>query len=127
MSTMLISKVFSTSVLFATSIILMILSCFSPLVRIIYCIPLAVIGGLEIYLFGAIAVQGIAILIQSKCDVFSTRNIAVISSILIIGLGGSYAFGGSIPIFGFSLPAISAAAIFGILLNLILSIRIKRK
>ena len=127
MSTMLISKVFSVSVLFATSVILMILSCFSPLIRVIYCIPLAVIGGLEIYLFGAIAVQGIAILIQSKCDVFSTKNVAVIASVLIIGLGGSYAFNGSIPIFGITLPAISAAAIFGIVLNLILSIPIKRK
>ena len=127
MSTMLISRVFSVSVLFVTSLILMILSCFSPLIRLVYCIPLAVIGGLEIYLFGAIAVQGIAILIQSKCDVFNTRNVAVIASVLIIGLGGSYAFNGSIPIFGITIPAISAAAIFGIVLNLILSIPKKNK
>lgn len=127
MSTMLISKVFSVSVLFATSIILMILSCFAPLIRLIYCIPLAVIGGLEIYLFGAIAVQGIAILLQGKCDVFSTKNIAVISSILIIGLGGSYAYNGNIPIFGMSIPAISASSIFGIILNLLLNIPQKKQ
>ena len=101
----------------------MILSCVTPLIKIIYCIPLAVIGGLEIYLFGAIAVQGIAILIQSKCDVFSNRNIAVIASILIIGLGGSYAFGGSIPFFGMNIPAIAGASIFGILLNLVLGMK----
>lgn len=127
MSTMLISRVFSVSVLFATSLILMILSCFSPLIRVVYCIPLAVIGGLEIYLFGAIAVQGIAILIQSKCDVFNTKNVAVIASVLIIGLGGSYAFNGSIPFLGIEIPAISAAAIFGIVLNLILSIPTKHE
>jgi uracil permease len=33
--------------------------------RLIYGIPTAVIGGLEIYLFGAIAAQGIAIMIQN--------------------------------------------------------------
>lgn len=79
------------------------------------------LGGLEIYLFGAIAVQGIAILLQNKCDVFNTRNIAVISSILIIGIGGNYAFDGIIPVFGVPIPAISASAIFGIVLNLLLN------
>jgi uracil permease len=90
---------------------------------VIYCIPIAVIGGLEVYLFGAIAVQGIAILVQSKCDVFSTRNVAVISTVLIIGLGGNYAFDGVIPFFGMEVPAISAAAVFGILLNWVLGLR----
>lgn len=123
MSTMLISKVFSISVLVTASVILMILSCVTPLIKIIYCIPLAVIGGLEIYLFGAIAVQGIAILIQSNCDVFSNRNVAVIASILIIGLGGSYAFGGAIPFFGMNIPAIAGASVFGILLNFVLGMK----
>lgn len=121
MSAMLISKVFSISVLVATSIILMFLSCFTPIIKLIYCIPLAVIGGLEIYLFGAIAVQGIAILIENKCNVFLTKNVAVIASMLVIGIGGSYAFNGSIPAFGVSIPAITASAIWGILLNLALS------
>lgn len=120
MSAMLISKVFSISVLVVASVILMVLACITPLIRMIYCIPLAVIGGLEIYLFGAIAVQGIAIMIQSNCDVFSTRNAAVIASILVIGLGGSYAFGGTIPFFGMSIPAIAGASVFGILLNFLL-------
>ena len=41
--------------------------------------PSAVIGGLEIYLFGAIAAQGIAIMIDKKVDMFSAKNIAVIA------------------------------------------------
>lgn len=123
MSTMLISKVFSVSVLITASVTLVVLSCLTPLIKMIYCIPLAVIGGLEVYLFGAIAVQGIAILIQSKCDVFSTRNVAVIASILIIGLGGSYAFDGNIPFFGMNIPAIAGASVFGILLNIVLGVK----
>lgn len=122
MSAMLISRVFSISVLVIASVIAMILSCFTPLIKMIYCIPLAVIGGLEIYLFGAIAVQGIAILIQNRCDIFSTQNVAVIASILIIGLGGSYAYNGTILFLGTSIPVIAGSAIFGIILNLLLNI-----
>ena len=98
-----------------------------PLIQVIYGIPLAVIGGLEIYLFGAIAAQGIAIMIEKKVDMFSSKNIAVIASIMIIGIGGNYAFGGNIPFFGLEVPCVAGAAIFGILLNLLLSIGEKKK
>ena len=128
-STMAITKVFSTSVLFAASIIAMIISCFTPLIQAIYAIPTAVIGGLEVYLFGAIAAQGIAIMIDKKCDMFSSKNIAVIACVMVIGIGGNYAFGGNIPFPGFSsgIPCIAGADIFGILLNLLLSIGEKKE
>ena len=89
-------------------------------------LPLAVIGGLEVYLFGAIAAQGIAIMIEKKVDMFSSKNIAVIASIMVIGIGGQYAFGGNIPFFGLQVPCIAGAAIFGIVLNLLLSIGEKK-
>ena len=126
-STMAITKVFSVPVLIAAAIIAMIVSCFTPLIKVIYGIPLAVIGGLEIYLFGAIAAQGIAIMIDKKVDMFDSKNIAVIASIMVIGIGGQYAFGGNIPLFGIQVPCIAGAAIFGILLNLLLSIGSKKK
>jgi uracil permease len=125
-STMAITKVFSVPVLLVSGIIAMVISFFTPLIRVIYGIPLAVIGGLEIYLFGAIAAQGIAIMIDKKVDMFSAKNIAVIASIMVIGIGGQYAFGGNIPFFGINVPCIAGAAIFGILLNLVLSIGEKK-
>ncbi|HHW31511.1 MAG TPA: xanthine permease [Clostridiaceae bacterium] len=125
-SAMAITKVFSISVLIAASIIAMIISCFTPLVNAIYAIPTAVIGGLEIYLFGAIAAQGVAIMVEKKVDLFSSKVIATIATIMIIGLGGQYAFGGNIPFFGIEVPCIAGAAIFGIILNLILSIGNKK-
>ena len=126
-STMAITKVFSVPVLAAASIIAMVVSFFTPLIQVIYGIPLAVIGGLEVYLFGAIAAQGVAIMIDKKVDMFSSKNIAVIASIMVIGIGGQYAFGGNIPFFGLQVPCIAGAAIFGILLNLLLNIGEKRK
>ncbi|HWS28575.1 MAG TPA: solute carrier family 23 protein, partial [Clostridia bacterium] len=125
-STMAITRVFSVPVLMVAAIIAMVVSCFTPLISAIYAIPLAVIGGLEIYLFGAIAAQGIAILIDKKCDMFSAKNIAVIACIMVIGLGTNYVFGGTLDFFGLQVPAIAGAAIFGILLNLLLSIGEKK-
>ena len=125
-STMAITKVFSVPVLVAAAVIAMVISFFTPLIQVIYGIPVAVIGGLEIYLFGAIAAQGIAIMIEKKVDMFSSKNIAVIASVMVIGIGGQYAFGGNIPFFGVNVPCIAGAAIFGILLNLLLSIGEKK-
>ena len=126
-STMAITKVFSVPVLIVAAILAMIISCFTPLIQAIYAIPTAVIGGLEIYLFGAIAAQGIAIMIDKKVDMFSAKNIAVIATIIVIGVGGQYAFGGNIPFFGMDIPCVAGAAIFGILLNLLLSIGEKKE
>lgn len=123
LSTMAISKNFSIPVLVAAAIITMIISCFTPLINLIYSIPTSVIGGLSIYLYGVIAAQGITIMMDKKVDMFSSRNLAVIAVIFIVGLGGSYAFeGGMIPMFGTQLPALATAAVVGILLNLMLSI-----
>ncbi len=126
-SAMAITKVFSIPVLMAAAVIAMVISCFTPLINAIYAIPTAVIGGLEVYLFGAIAAQGIAIMVEKKVDLFSSKNTAIIATIMIIGLGGQYSFGGSIPFFGMNIPCVAGAAIFGILLNLLLSIGGKKK
>ena len=125
-SAMAITRVFSIPVLIAASIIAMVISCFTPLINAIYSITTSVIEGMEIYLFGAIAAQGVAIMIEKKVDMFSARNIAVIATIMVIGLGGQYAYGGNIPFFGIEIPCIAGAAIFGIIMNLILNIG-KRK
>ncbi|MDD2446198.1 MAG: solute carrier family 23 protein [Tissierellia bacterium] len=123
-SCMAISKNFSVPVLITAAIITMIISCFTPLINIIYSIPTSVIGGLSIYLFGIIAAQGITIMMDKKVDMFSSRNLAIIAVIMIIGLGGTYNYSnGMIPLFGQEFPAIATAAISGIVLNLLLSIR----
>ena len=126
-SAMAITKVFSTAVLIGAAIVAMVISCFTPLINAIYAIPTPVIGGLEVYLFGAIAAQGIAIMIERKTDMFSSKNIAVIACIMVIAIGGQYKFGGNIPFFGVDVPCIAGAAVFGILLNLLLSIGEKKE
>lgn len=120
-SAMAISKNFSVHVLMLAAVFTMVISCFTPLINTIYSIPVCVIGGLSIYLFGVIAAQGITIMMDRKVDMFSSANLAVIAVILIVGLGGSFGFeGGMIPMFGIQIPAIATAAVVGIVLNLAL-------
>ncbi len=122
-STMAITKNFSVWVLGAAAVLTMIISFIGPLSAAVGSIPSAVINGACIYLFGVIAAQGVAIMINRKVDLFNAKNLAVIATVLIIGLGGTYAFpGGMIPMFGIQAPAIATASLFGIVLNLLLSI-----
>ena len=124
LSTMAITKNFSVRVLSAAAVITMIISFISPLSRLVLSIPTPVINGACIYLFGVIGAQGIAILVNRNVDLFDSKNLAIISTILTIGLGGTYAFaGGMIPMFGIQFPAIAMASVFGILMNLVLSIK----
>jgi uracil permease len=118
-STMAITKNFSVWVLGGASVITMLLSFLSPLSDILNTIPQAVIGGASLYLFGVIAAQGVAIMIEKKVNMFSSKNLAIIAVILIFGVGGYYGFNGtgSISVFGMNLPAIATASILGIGLN----------
>lgn len=119
-SVMAITRNFSVSVLVLAAIIAMGLSFFGKLAAAVSSVPGAVIGGVSIYLFGVIGVQGVALMISQRVDLFSARTLAIASTILVIGIGGSFAFpNGMIPAFGMKLPAIATAAIFGIILNLI--------
>lgn len=122
LSTMAITRNFSSIMLVVAAIITMGLSFLGQVSGIVRSIPTPVIGGISIYLFGVIGVQGVAIMINKNVDMFDNKNLAIIATILTIGLGGSFGFaGGMIPVFGAKLPAIATAAIFGIIMNLILN------
>lgn len=124
LSTMAITNNFSVWVLGAAAVLAMVLAFVAPLSNLVLSVPSAVINGACIYLFGVIGAQGAAIMIEKKVDMFDSKNLAVIATILVIGLGGTYGFaGGMIPFYGLQLPAIAIAAIFGIVLNLILSFK----
>ena len=113
-----ITKVYSIWVVIAAAVIAMIFSLVKPFINFIYSIPLCVIGAMEIYCFGSIIVQGISVLQDQK--ILSAKNLSILATVLMIGIGGNYAFDGYIPFFGKEIPCIAFASIFGIILNLIL-------
>lgn len=118
-SLMAITRNFSVPVLMTASLIAIVMGFFGHIAGLVNTIPGAVIGGVSIYLFGVIGAQGAALMISEKLDLFSAKNLAVVATILIIGLGGAAMPNGMIVLGKMQLPAIATAAVFGIVLNLV--------
>jgi uracil permease len=75
-------------------------------------IPWAVIGGMTIVLYGLIAGNGVKVLIRDRTDLSKIRNLIIISTMLVLGLGGAVLNIGS-----FGMSGMALAAVIGILLN----------
>ncbi|TMM47596.1 uracil-xanthine permease family protein [Colwellia ponticola] len=78
-------------------------------------IPAPVMGGILILLFGSIAGVGMNILIKSQVDLTEQRNLVIVSTTLIFGIGGM-AIGNE----DFSLTGLSLCGLVAIALNAIL-------
>ncbi|MBI5296931.1 MAG: xanthine permease [Chloroflexi bacterium] len=124
-SLMAITRNYSGPALVAAGVIAILLGFVGKLAGLVQTVPLAVSGGLAIYLFGVIGMQGIALMQEHKVSMFDPRNLAIGAVIMIVGIGGNIGFpGGFIPvtipgIFPSGLPAIATAAVLGILINAI--------
>ena len=119
-SLMAITRNYSGPALMTAGAIAITLAFIGKLAALVGTLPTAVTGGLAIYLFGVIGAQGIALMVARQVNFFDPRKLAVISVILVIGIGGAIGYeGGMIPVGSVKLPAIATAALVGILLNLI--------
>jgi uracil permease len=123
-SLMAITRNYSGPALLAAGAIAILLAFVGKLAWLVRSVPLAVSGGLAIYLFGVIGMQGIALMQENKVSIFDPRNLAVGATIMVVGIGGNIGYGGFIPVtvpvvFPNGLPAIATAAVLGILMNLI--------
>lgn len=123
-SLMVITQNYSGWALIAAAVIAIVLSFSGTLAGIVNSIPTAVSGGMAIYLFGVIGMQGIALMLEEKVDLYDPRQLAIGAVIFIVGIGGHIGFErGFLPvpllqgIFPFGWPAIATAAVLGILLN----------
>ncbi|MBI5348551.1 MAG: hypothetical protein HZB77_04420 [Chloroflexi bacterium] len=124
-SLMAITRNYSVPVLMAAGVMAILLGFVGTLAALVASIPVAVTGGLAIYLFGVIGMQGIALIQSEKVNLFEPRQLAVGATILICGIGGNMTlkdglFPFLIPyVFPVGVPAIVFAAFAGIVMNLI--------
>lgn len=102
-----------------TSCLGIVISFFGPLMTFFETIPSCIIGGLSIALYGYIASSGLRML--KSVDLNDQRNIFIVSSILVTGIGGLI-----INISWFSLPTIGCALLVGILVNVITHVKPKK-
>jgi uracil permease len=124
-SLMAITRNYSIPVLMTAGAIAIVLGFIGKLAAVVNSIPVAVTGGLAIYLFGVIGMQGVALIQSEKVDLFNPKNLAIGAAILVCGIGGNLGlpnglFPFNIPVvFPAGIPAIVFAAIVGILVNVI--------
>ncbi len=104
----------SIATISTTAILSILISFVSPFVAFLDTIPACVMGGVCITLYGFIAVSGLKMV--QKVDLEKNRNLFVVSTILICGIGGLTLTFGKV-----TLTSIACALILGILVNVILS------
>jgi uracil-xanthine permease len=109
------TKIYSTA-MFVVAALIAILLGFSPKFgALIQTIPLAVMGGVSIVVFGLIAVAGAKIWVDNKVDFSDNANLIVAAVTLVLGTGDfTLKFG------GFALGGIGTATFGAILLNALL-------
>ncbi|NLE45224.1 MAG: xanthine permease [Chloroflexi bacterium] len=124
-SLMVITRNYSGPALIAAGAIAILMGFVGKLAGLVNTIPVAVTGGLAIYLFGVIGMQGVALMLAEKVNLYDPKQLAIGAAVLIVGIGGHIGYDGNLPIriltgmFPDGLPAIATAAVLGIVLNLI--------
>ena len=92
-----------------------ILAFFGKFNALLTSIPMPVMGGIMLLLFGSIAAIGLKTLVESKVDLGLSRNIAIVAVTLTVGVGAL-----EMKIGDFALAGVGLASVAAILLNLIL-------
>jgi uracil permease len=111
-----LTKVFNPGIMTWAAITAIVLAFVGKLGALLQTVPVPVMGGIMILLFGAIMVVGMNTLVRAGDDLMEPRNLALVAIIVIFGVGGM-----SLPLGGEArLGGIGLAGITGVVLNLIL-------
>ena len=116
-----LTKTFNPAIMTWAAITAITLAFIGKVGAMLQTIPSPVMGGIMLLLFGAITVVGLNTLVRAQEDLTEPRNLAIISLILVMGIGGMSFSAGA-----FTVKGIGLAGIIGVLLNLILPGRKKQ-
>jgi uracil permease len=89
-SLMAITRNYSVAVLFCAALFAIGLGFIGKLSGAVHTLPTAVVGGLSIYLFGVIGMQGVALIQSEKVNLFDPKQLAVGATVLVMGIGGQF-------------------------------------
>jgi uracil permease len=110
-----ITKAYNPAIMTWAAIFAIILAFVGKLGGLLATIPVPVMGGIMLLLFGIIASIGMGTLIKEKADLEDPRNMIIVSMILVFAIGGfTFDFG------GVAFSGIGLGAVVGIFLNLVL-------
>ncbi len=110
-----ITKAYNPAIMTWAAIFAILLAFVGKLGGLLATIPVPVMGGIMLLLFGIITSIGIGTLIKEKADLENPRNMIIVSMILVFAIGGfTFDFG------GVAFSGIGLGAVVGIFLNLVL-------
>lgn len=99
-----------------------VMAFFGKFNAILQSIPVPVMGGIMMLLFGTIAAVGLKTLVEAKLDLMAPRNLVIVSLVLVFGIGGF-----TLHLGDFALHGVSLCGLVAILLNLILPRAVEEK
>lgn len=108
-------KIYDPILMRIAAVAAILLAFLGKLGAILKTIPVPVMGGIMVLLFGMIAAVGINTLIRHKVDLGESRNLVIVAIILVFGLGDMALGYGK-----FQLAEIGLAGIVGVILNIII-------
>jgi uracil permease len=85
---MAITRVYSVWVVAGAGVISILVAFFGKVSGAIHTIPIPVIGGVSMMLFGVIAASGLRMLIEAKVDYSKSRNLLLSAIIFVVGISG---------------------------------------
>jgi len=96
------------------ALISMLVACLEPVQQFFSIMPKAVIGGMELFIFGLIAAPGIQILVEKKIDYKKISNQIITASVLLAGISGI-----SVTFDTVELKGMSLGLTIGVIMNLV--------
>jgi len=110
-----LTKAFNPAIMTWAAIFAILLAFIGKVGALLQTIPVPVMGGIMLLLFGAITVVGLNTLVRAGEDLTEPRNLSIVALILVCGIGGMV-----LSIGEFTLGGIGMAGILGVVLNLVL-------
>jgi len=107
-----ITRCYSTKVIAASALLSILFSFCNKIPAFVSIIPQAVIGGMSVYMFGLISMQGLTLMSEAKTDFFNPRIMAVVGVMLILGMSKITITLGIIV-----LPSVVVATIAGLIID----------
>ncbi len=115
---MAMTRVYSVWVIGGAAVLAILVAFCGKLAALIQSIPVAVMGGVCLVLFGVIAVAGVRLAVERKVDYGDPRNLTLTATVFALGLSGAAVHLGGVEIKGMAL-----AALVGVTLSLVFALR----
>ncbi|WP_295239188.1 uracil permease [Veillonella sp.] len=103
-----ITRVFSVYVIGGAAVLAIVFSFIGKIAALIHAIPVPVMGGVSILLFGIIAASGLRMLVERKVDYTRPDNLILTSVVMITGLSGAQVSLGPVVLQGMGLATVVA-------------------